>query len=238
MSKITVKHYLNTNLKPYIINGEKYYSIYVLVTANRQNTKVKSRAFNEYYSEKDFAEIVSIDNDLIVSETETIINIAELLILETESFDTTLFSAVYNYYQSIYIFDLDIEQPLKYYKNITKKQANLFNKNNNKLGLGIDAFFIEPFSMNENQSKGMSIFTWYSSDTQIKLRNFLVENDCKYNIDRTIEILNKIVFYSSLDKLNWIFKGSKKYKILTEKYSKLFELSDENIKEYYIELSI
>ena len=42
MNKITVKHYLNTNLKPYVINGDKYYSIYALVTSHRQNTKVKS----------------------------------------------------------------------------------------------------------------------------------------------------------------------------------------------------
>ena len=42
MGKITVKHFLNTNLKPYVINKQNYYSIYVFVTANRKTTKLKS----------------------------------------------------------------------------------------------------------------------------------------------------------------------------------------------------
>ena len=57
MGKITIKHFLNTNLKPYIINKQNYYSVYLLITAQRKTTKVKSLVFDEYYSESDFESI-------------------------------------------------------------------------------------------------------------------------------------------------------------------------------------
>ena len=54
--KITVKHYLNKNLKPDLIDGLQYYSIYVLIIVNRTNTKTKS-----IISEK-FSSIESANN--------------------------------------------------------------------------------------------------------------------------------------------------------------------------------
>lgn len=146
MGKISVRHFLNTNLKPYIINGDRYFSIYALITAIRQNTKVKSKAFSEYYTENDFAEIVNPENkedsEILKNEEATIINIASLLIHEFDVFDTTLFAAVYNYYQEIYIFDLDIESTdlMVDGKQIGKGKVNLFRKDKNKMGLGIDKF--------------------------------------------------------------------------------------------------
>lgn len=241
MGKITVKHYLNTNLKPYIINGDKYFSIYALVTANRQNTKVKSNAFNEYYTEKDFEEISNPENsedyEIIKNEEITIINIANLILSEFETFDTTLFAAIYNYFQSIFVFDIDIESCSISTTDSTIR-VNLYQKDKNKAGIDISEFFILPFSLKENQSKGMSLFTWYSQKVQIELRAFLKNNNCQYDIDKLIEILNKIVFYKSFDKLSWIFKGSRKFEGLTEKYSTILDLADEHVKPYYQELSI
>lgn len=242
MGKITVKHYLNTNLKPYIINGAKYYTIYALVTASRQNTKVKSKAFNEYYTENDFIEINNPENkedySILKNEEIAITNIANLLMSELDGFDTTLFAAVYNYFQSIYIFDIDIQLSSEHFAVQKEITTDLYNEKKNKLGLNIDNFFTMPFSMKENQANGMSIYTWFSLDGQINLKNFLVENNCKYDIDRAIEILNKIVYYRSFKKLNWIFRGSKKYEVLNEKYSTFFDLLNENIECYYKELSI
>lgn len=243
MGKITVKHYLNTNLKPYLINGERYFSIYALVTANRQNTKVKSKAFNEYYTEKDFAELTSPDNledaETIKHEETTIINIVNLLVQEFESFDTTLFAAVYSYYQNIYVFELDFNHCFNQWdkKNLKGKIDLLFQKEKNKMGIGIDQFFTEPFSLKENQSKGMSIFTWFTPKTQKKLSDFLTLNKCKYDINRSIEILNKLVFYACFDRLNWIFKGTKKFSGLCEKYDN-FIITEKNMIPYLLELSL
>lgn len=243
MGKITVKHFLNTNLKPYIINGEKYFSIYVLVTANRQNTKVKSKAFNEYYNERDFSEIINPENtedsEIIKNEESTITNIANLLITEFETFDTTLFSAVYNYYQTIYVFDLELDNNTFERREKTGKNIiNLYKKDKNKMGLGIDVFFIEPFSLKENNAKGMSIYTWFSPKGQKELSDFLVKNNCKYDTNRTVEILNKIVFYSSFDKLSWMMKGTRKFESLANKYYDFFEMANPKMYPYLLELSI
>lgn len=241
MGKITVKHYLNTNLKPYIINGDRYFSIYALVTANRQNTKVKSKAFNEYYTESDFKEITNPENkedfEIIEKESITIAKIANLLIEELNDFDTSLFAAIYNYYQSIFILELGLDS-FENRRAGSSMIINLYEKDKNKTGIDIDSFFIESFSLKENQSKGMSLFTWFSPVAQNELERFLTENNCLYDIKRTIEILNKIVFYKSFEKLNWIFKGSRKFEGLTEKYSNIFELPDEYSKPFYQELSV
>jgi hypothetical protein len=238
MGKITVKHYLNTNLKAYIINGEKYYSIYALVTANRQNTKVKSIAFNEYYTERDFEEINNQNNiedyTIIKNEEVTIINIASLILNEFETFDTTLFAAIYNYFKDIFVFELSFE--MKYLGS--SRHISLNSKEKNKAGLNISEFFVIPEYLKENFSNGMSLYTWYSDNAQKDFKTFLITNNCQYDIDRTIELLNKIIFYESFEKLYDFLKGQKKYEGLLEKYSIVFEGVNDRVVPYYEELSI
>lgn len=242
MAKITVKHFLNTNLKPYFINGEKYFSIYALVTANRQNTKVKSKAFNEYYTEKDFIEIsdpVNIDDfETLKNEEITIINIVGSLISELDTFDPTLFAAFYNYYQIIYVFDLEIQKTeVKDTTTGGEILTDLFNGEKNKLGVGIDKFLIEPFSLKENQSKGLSVFSWYSEIMQNNLKAFLVANNCKYDLDRSIEILNKIVFFESMTKIKEMIRHGK-YEILLDKYRTFLSFPELKTVQYFKELSL
>ena len=241
MGKITVKHYLNTNLKPYIINGDKYFSIYVLVTANRQNTKVKSNAFNEYYSEKDFAEIINpknkIDLAAIRNEETAIINIASLIISELEIFDTTLFAAIYNHYKNIFVWDLDIEfSGLFSYSD--SKSTNLFNKDRNRLGIDISDFLNKPLLPNGNGVQQINLYEWYSSIGQLQLRKYVKENSCIKDMDNAIEILNKIVFYKSFQDLKSIIERSKKYEGLIATYDKYFNYDSELVDKYYQQLSI
>ncbi len=242
MGKITVKHYLNTNLKPYIINGEKYYSIYALITVNRQNTKVKSVFYNEYYTEKDFSEIMDKTNkedyENIENEETTIKNIINILISEFNDFDFVLFSAIYNFYQNIHIFEVDIQLYVSTKNDGTKIIVDLYKKDTNKTGLSIDDFFTLPFSIKENQAKGMSLFTWYSKFAQAELKQYLINNNCLYDVERTIFILNQLVFYNSFDKLNWIIKGSKKFNSLLEKYFSFFDCFEQFAAPYYLELWI
>lgn len=99
MGKITVKHYLNTNLKPYIIDGEKYYKLYFLMRYNNKNTKMKS-LLNEEMTEEEYSRRISESSDILnvrikneISFIEKIIAIAE----KTElAFDMSLFMDIWN----------------------------------------------------------------------------------------------------------------------------------------------
>ncbi len=230
MGKITVKHFLNTNLKPYNINGVKYYSIYLLVTANRQNTKVKSYTYNEYYSENDFIEITNSDNKedsaLLNNEVQTVTTIAEMIINELELFDTALFAAIYNFFSSIYVFELNLDHIFIDAGN-KKYIIDLHDKTKNKLGINISDYFLKEFSMKENNSNGMSIYTYYSPIGQKELHNFLKDSHIPMDINEAIKILNQLVFYKACEKLSWIFRGSNKYSALLEKYDRLFNWTDE-----------
>lgn len=238
MGKITVKHYLNTNLKPYLINGEQYFSIYALVTANRQNTKVKSKVFNEYYTDNDFKEITNHksneDFKLIVQEEKTIINIVNMIISSIGGFDTSLFAAIYNYFENIFVFDIDI-QNFTIDKKGNKTTIDLHEKTKNSLNIDISELFIKEFSLQENNGKGMSLLTWFSPVGQLELESFLQDNDCKTEAK---EVLNKIIFYKSFEKLNWIFKGSKKLEALKDKYYNLFEVPAKQLEPLYKSISI
>lgn len=231
MKKITVKHFLNTNLKPYIINGEKYYSVYLMVIADRQNTKLKSYAFNEYYSESDFDEILSSVNEedalLIHNEIETITKLVSMLIDSIEIFDTSLFSAIYNFFPSIFVFELDLDASPIFEVDGVKCKVDLYNKDYNKLHIAIDQFFIYDFSLKENNKHGMSIYTYFSPKGQSELQSFLTTNSVNIDIDEAIEYLNKLVFFKSLEKLSWILRGSNKYEKLLDKYDNLFSLTNE-----------
>ena len=54
-------------------------------------------------------------------------------------------------------------------------------------------------------------------------QKFLVENNFLYDTKEAITLLNDIVFEKSFEKLNWILKGSQKFKLLLDKYEYLFE---------------
>ena len=64
MGKITVKHYLNTNLKPRTHGKHKLYPLYVQIVINRLNFRFKSPClewFNEGYLKES-----AFENDIII----------------------------------------------------------------------------------------------------------------------------------------------------------------------------
>ena len=89
MGKITVKHFINVNLKPYLVRGEKLYPVYIMITVNRKTTKVKGHAFSELHSESDFDELIQSDE-----ATSEAIAVENLIVAQTswftDSFDTNL----------------------------------------------------------------------------------------------------------------------------------------------------
>lgn len=231
MGKITVKHFLNTNLKPYIINGDKYYSIYLLVTSNRQNTKVKSYTYNEYYSEKDFEEITNTSNksdfELIQEEIQTVTKIVDIQIDILGSFDTSLFASIYNFFPSIYALELELDSNPKIQKNNLDYILNLYDKKKNIFQIEIDSLFTNEFSLRDNNAKGMSVYTYFSPQGQNELRLFLENQSMLFDIKEAIIILNQLLYLKSFKRLSWILRGSTKYEKLFDKYDRLFNLTEE-----------
>ena len=98
MGKITVKHYLNTNLKPYEMDGEKMYKLYFLLRYNNKNTKIKSLV-NAEMTENEYNECILNDSDTLniqikneVLFIEKVIQIAEQTKL---AFDIKLFNDIW-----------------------------------------------------------------------------------------------------------------------------------------------
>ncbi|WP_370402803.1 hypothetical protein [Tenacibaculum dicentrarchi] len=77
-SKITVKHYLNTNLKPIKENGKNTYPVYVQIIYNSTNFKFKSEnSFFKYLSKGDLQQ--KIFTTFLNSELERIKKTVNLL---------------------------------------------------------------------------------------------------------------------------------------------------------------
>ena len=218
-SKITVKHYLNTNSKPYVINKESYYSIYILLTAKRQNTKFKSIAFDELYSETDFEQIISLndkeDKELINNEISILENISNLVINELETFDTHFVTAYFNFLPTIQIWDIDIQC----FKE-SGLSIDFYDKTKNKAGIKLDDYLI--LKTNNSILKGISLFEFYNLSNQNFLKDFLIKNDIKTNIDETLEDIKRAYFYMSLSKFRYFLSGSTKNKTLLNKYEHVF----------------
>lgn len=219
MSKITVKHYLNTNSKPYVINGESYYSIYILLTAKRQNTKFKSIAFSELYCEKDFEDVMNSedreDKKLINEEITVLTNIANLVIEELNEFDTHFVTAYFNFISTIQIWDVETER-----FSLNGKTIDFYSKEGNKAGIKLDEYKLQKTN---SIIKGISLYEFFGNSNQEFIKNFLITNKCKTNIEQTLNDINRIYFYQSFDKFKWFLNGSKKNKALLDKYGVLFE---------------
>ena len=71
MAKITIKHYLNTRLKPLIVDGVLKYTVYVRVTYDRKNNRFTSQWINYPISENEL-EISEIIGNLVKYETRII----------------------------------------------------------------------------------------------------------------------------------------------------------------------
>ncbi len=228
MSKITVKHFLNTNIKPYYISGEPYYGVYVLIIVSRQNTKVKSLIFNELYREIDFNELL-ISNEIEL-EKSIIENFVPLLIEYFNVFDTSLFTSFFNFISTIHVRDINIE-----FINTNTKTLVLSSKELNKFNIDLNYYFFSEYSQSINMTKGMSIYNWFSSENEKELQKYLINKKCKIDIKETIEVFFKMVFLGCLDRFSWFLKGSPKNSKLFEKYELVFDLMKQSQFSQFVE---
>lgn len=218
MGKITVKHYLNTNLKPYIIRSENYYSMYIMVVVNRKNTKVKSISFEELYTESDFEDIQSDSDSLLTQEIVVIENLCLLIQDVLGDFDTTFFSAYYSLMKDIFIDSVDFEVCANGNFNIWDEEHK-----NNKMGLAIESFVYGDFSLSINKTHGMDMFTWYSPTGQERLLDYLKKQNVCGDIPQIISVLNKLVFLGSMEAFSQKLHENKKGRELYEKYSQIID---------------
>jgi len=98
MGKITVKHYLNTNLKPYYLGDEKLYKLYFLLRYNNKNTKIKS-LLNVEMTEAEYSKGISENennlNTRIANEISFVEKVIEIAEKTNIPFDMKLFNDVW-----------------------------------------------------------------------------------------------------------------------------------------------
>ena len=221
MSKITIKHFLNTNLKPYIINKQNYYTIYLLITANRKTTKLKSLVFDEYYTENDFEEIFNSDSradrQMIENELNAINIIAEVTIEALAEFNTSFLTAYINFSNSISVWKPDVE--LKINKKSTFANNSIFN-------IGIDSIYTEI-----GKDKEITIFEFFNLESQNIAMKLLEKNNIKNPIT-VLRDINKIIFYTSIEYFRWYVEGNKKNSDLINRFYLLFDNHKEMITKY------
>ena len=192
MGKITVKHYLNTNLKPYLVRGEKYYSVYILITVNRKTTKVPSLEFGEFQTESDFEDIINTPE--MINEVQTIENIiSSQLDLFDGEFDTQLFSAFYNLMPNYKIGKLDSR-----IADLNTYEGKYLNG-----GWGFYDWF-----MPETQMYIVKILNTNTFDS--KQLN---------TISRDIKVLNKAILVLFFGIISLLSKSMNKYRTLEDRYS-------------------
>ncbi|MBE7696884.1 hypothetical protein [Tenacibaculum finnmarkense] len=227
-SKITVKHYLNTNLKPYIINDVKHYSVYLMLVAHRKNTKVKSIAFDNYYSESVFSEIINskdtYDQDLIRNEITALTLISEITINELKEFDTAFITSYFKYSSKNFIDSL-------------AQGIDILNQNSkNQISCFINCLHLNSCFLDYTSLEYISILDFFGYKIQNLLKNYFKNELNSKDCIKDIELFNKHMFYSSLKRFEKTIIKTKNY-YLIEKYSnsfnKISNIECRNKQKYY-----
>lgn len=198
-SKITVKHYLNTNLKAYKIRNEDFYNLYMLVTTKNRNTKVKSNCFSELYTQNEFEDFMkegSEASELIKNEVETVTNILRTqlnLSSDINEFDTVLFSAFYNLMPNYSIYEV-------------LRTVNSFN-----------LYFLDDFDLVERGASGalLTFYDWFKPEIQKEIKLALSKKEGKTPIMENVNKAIMLCFFNVLCE----FLNTKKYEILKNKYA-------------------
>ena len=201
MGKITVKHYLNTNLKPYEMDGEKLYKLYFLLRYNNKNTKIKSLV-NVEMTEKEYNERILNDNDTLTIRIKNEIIFIEKVIQIAEktklAFDMKLFNDIWEIatYPIIEKFDSYIQWVSQRFNGFSDREIDFYDTQN-----------IETFC---NVLNGLKLFI----------------NNSKYSISDEMYLLQ----FFDKNVLNEYRKGLKKNEIKQTIYEqKSYDNSEKNI---------
>lgn len=103
-NKITVSHYLNNKLKPELINEVEKFPLYIRVSANRSNKRMRSILLFGYYSEIDLLEKDNkylIDREtkyirFIIENENQNLNFDDLILLYNQTLESAVINSVTN----------------------------------------------------------------------------------------------------------------------------------------------
>lgn len=121
-SKISIKYFLNENLKPTIENLVLKYPLYINLSVSRKNVEIRSLITKKYISKIE----LETDNTLILKmekEERVLIKIIENIIEKFNEFDTQIFYEIISEIRDKIKF---IEN--EYVKEVTNKGLEEYNK--------------------------------------------------------------------------------------------------------------
>lgn len=210
MGKITVKHFLNTNLKAYTVRGVEYYTVYLLITVNRKSTQVKSHSFAEMHSEADFNKYLKKGHENYIHfelEEQRVQKLIETQIFVFgDEFDTLLFSAFYNlmpeYHLNKAVLAKELLEVLLKKRIIRDSGSLLF------LDFGKEA--------------GVTFYDWFDPQYQKKVLKEIIGKD-KVKKQLILNRINASVICSFFDILDIVVMSSQKYRSLKSKYPISFD---------------
>ncbi len=229
MAKITVKHYLNTRLKPLLVGEVVKYPIYVRVTFKRENHKIKSLWIQNHLSEYEFENDKKV-KELIEYEKNII---TEIIIIEREAENIPLNNRLI--YSTLPIRDCffghhlkqDIERQLleliTYKTGISSKLINL------NIGYYNYNLWIESIDKNifddETQTKSLL----FKMLLEFESKHFTTEVKDNYEVG---ELLNFYEWMKNNAKENFISYTSERNLINKIEVKKLVQLFDNDLIEW------
>ncbi|XKX05239.1 hypothetical protein R8G61_12885 [Tenacibaculum maritimum] len=206
--KVTISHFLNTNLKPFVMKGDNYYPIYIKVTAKRTTTKTRSLVFKEHYTQTEFDEIISSeeieDIEMIKNEVSAIERIARITINELKEFDTAFFYSFVDFSNTLSIWECDVELLQGYDYSSKLNTYKLF---------GIDLIYIY---LKEKMEliREPTLFEFYGETGQGYVLECLEKQSLKYDLNTLLNNINKLHFYKSINYFKYYVEGNRKTKPL------------------------
>lgn len=179
MSKITVKHFLNKNLKPFISPEGNEYKLYVLIRYINQNTKIKS-LIEETFTEDRFNNIESesIYVEWMKKETELVEKTINILESVNYIFDIKTFRQFYDF--SCYPIIKNLEDYIKWdYDQRNSFSDNFFHKENYKFNINLLNTLKRIVYNNENYLNNEIYLGLFKNDKtleSLKINQYVVDN--------------------------------------------------------------
>ncbi len=202
---VSVKHYLNTTLKPSVVDGKLYYPVYLMINAKRKTSRIKSLVFLNNYTVEQFKEKNECIKEKIVFEIGIIERILRLTVRELKEYNTTFFNAYTNFCFDAVITMVDINKYCYKWDGLNFKFLN--------------SLFLKDLS---SSKKSLRILDFFSNEIQKdvnkELKKQIENNKLSYSATEVLNDFNKMVFYDLLEYFNFYLKGSKKTRELVYKY--------------------
>lgn len=219
MGKITVKHYLNTNLKPYIVGEDKYYKIYLLIRTNNKNTKLKSVISDDEFTQEEYDEIIkdedNIINKFIQIETNVYTKIIEQIEIDRKEFDIQILNTyILNYGQLLvgklveylkWVKELDILKIEHKWSDAIQNRYTLDGdrfsetyKRFSTISLLIEKLRIYITRLDYSVNNDLFIYQWINNDT--------IDGFCQFWETETTKKEREYLFFDGMQAVGFINK--------------------------------